>query len=200
MAGDEKPGFGPESNPVTWVERFGDELFHYALTRLRDRNAAEEVVQETFLAGVRHLDQFRGEGTEEHWLKGILRRKIVDFVRRESRQDQQIENLRLTIRAELHFGNTEEDKETMIPLAADPPKFVDNRKLWVQLKACLEQIPQRQADVFVMRYLEGIDPSEIVDTLEISDANYWVLLHRARAKLAECLQRKWSEGNIPRPE
>ena len=45
-------------NPETWVEDYGDYLFRYANSRLRNTNAAEEVVQETFLAGVRYSEQY----------------------------------------------------------------------------------------------------------------------------------------------
>ena len=69
------------TDPTTWVERFGDDLFSYAITRLRDPHATEEVVQDTLLAGVRYLHQFRGEGSEKAWLMSILRHKIVDYVR-----------------------------------------------------------------------------------------------------------------------
>ena len=68
-------------NPETWVEDYGDYLFRYANSRLRNTNAAEEVVQETFLAGVRYSEQYSGAGSERGWLMGILKRKIIDYVR-----------------------------------------------------------------------------------------------------------------------
>ena len=135
MADDTMLETAPAIDPATWVERFGDELFHHAVMRLRDANAAEEVVQETFLAAVRKLDQFRGEGSEVGWLKGILRRKIVDFVRRQARRDQQIEHLRRNFQVEFHFCALEDANETLVPIATDPQKFVDNEKLWRQTKA-----------------------------------------------------------------
>ena len=194
MASDDTPEDTPFTEPATWVERYGDALFQYAVTRLRDKNSAEEVVQETFLAGVRHIDQFRGEGTEEHWLKGIMRRKIIDFVRQQARQDRQLEKLHRNVQMEFLSSIPGDFNETLIPLATDPPIFVNNDKLWAQLKKCLKQVPQKQADVFIMRYLEGLRAHQIIDTLEISDANYWVLLHRARTRLAECLLLAWGEG------
>ena len=73
-------------DPSIWVDNYGDYLFRYAYSRLRDANSAEEVVQETFLAGVRYAEQFSGKGTEQAWLLGILKRKIIDFVRKRTRQ------------------------------------------------------------------------------------------------------------------
>ncbi len=62
-------------DPAQWVTRHGDFLYRYALSRLRDIESAEEVVQETFLAGLRSVDQYAGKGAERAWLLGILKRK-----------------------------------------------------------------------------------------------------------------------------
>ena len=75
----------PPLRPELWPERHGDALFRYAVSRLRDRDAAEEVVQETFVAGIRASEQFTGEGVEGAWLMGILRRKVIDYVRKRNK-------------------------------------------------------------------------------------------------------------------
>ena len=72
-------------NPAEWVDRHGDTLYRYALSRLRNADAAEEVVQETFFAGLKALDQYSGQGAEAAWLLGILKRKIIDHVRQRNR-------------------------------------------------------------------------------------------------------------------
>ena len=76
-------------DPSEWVEEYGDYLFRYAHSRLRDANAAEEVVQETFLAGIRFQDQYSGKGSQRGWLLAILRRKIIDYVRARARKGHQ---------------------------------------------------------------------------------------------------------------
>ena len=75
-------------DPNEWVDEYGDYLYRYAYSRLRDPNAAEEAVQETFLAGIRYYEQFSGKGSEQAWLLGILKRKIVDYVRRRNKHSQ----------------------------------------------------------------------------------------------------------------
>lgn len=57
------------------------------MSRLRDENTAEEVVPETFLGDVRFRDRYSGDGAEHAWLLGILKRKLIDYVRRWSRYD-----------------------------------------------------------------------------------------------------------------
>ena len=65
-----------------WVERYGDYLYRYALMRLRDPGTAEDAVQETFLAGIKHLEKFDGRVDVKYWLRGILKNKTVDHIRR----------------------------------------------------------------------------------------------------------------------
>ena len=66
-------------DPELWVDDYGDYLYRYAYSRLRDANAAEEVIQDTFMAGIRYRSQFGGKGSERGWLLCILKRKIVDY-------------------------------------------------------------------------------------------------------------------------
>ena len=75
-----------------WVDQYGDSLFRYALSRIRNREVAEDLVQETFLAALQSYDQFQGKSTVLTWLTGILRHKVVD-------------HQRLTFSGSRHFGN-----------------------------------------------------------------------------------------------
>lgn len=66
-----KEGCAQSMDPEAWVDDYGDELFRYAYSRLRDINAAEEVVQETFVAAIRAMEQYSGKGSQGAWLLGI---------------------------------------------------------------------------------------------------------------------------------
>jgi len=61
-----------------WVEAHLDVLMGYALLRVRDREAAEDLVQETLLAAWRGRDTFRGQSSERTGLIGIRKRRSVD--------------------------------------------------------------------------------------------------------------------------
>src|SRR5499426_932035 len=71
---------------AAWLDDHGDYLFRYAIFRLRDRTAAEDVVQETFLAALKAHGKFAGRGSERTWLVGIMKHKIVDHFRRAGRE------------------------------------------------------------------------------------------------------------------
>ncbi len=177
--------------PQEWLQEYGDYLYRYALSRLRDGGAAEEVVQETFVAGLRAASQYAGKGAERAWLLGILKRKIVDYIRRRNRGSG------------LPLGESEEGfsdslfdasghwKADPRFLSAQPSDALEREEFWAAFRNCLAKLPQRQADVFVLRELDEAASEEICKELEISTSNLWVLLHRARLQLAKCLQRTW---------
>ena len=190
------PDDGRSVDPTQWVEAYGDYLFRYANARLRDSNSAEEVVQETFLNGIKYLQQFSGAGTERAWLLGILKRKIIDFVRKRNRR--------------AHVGQYEEDhdptnqlfdakgnwRKDAIPWSTAPDDKLESTELWDIVKDCLTHLPSGQADVFTLSVMEGLDSDEICETLSITPSNLWVRMHRARLGLAKCVGGKWMHDEV----
>ncbi len=180
-------------DPAQWVAQYGDFLYRYALSRLRDVESAEEVVQETFLAGLRSVDQYAGKGAERAWLLGILKRKIVDHVRCRNRSGSM---LRVDGADELsetlfdHKGNWRNDSRLFGP---EPSTSLQRQEFWRTVRTCLETLPQRQADVFMLREMEGLGSEEICKELDISPSNLWVLLYRARLRLSQCMKSRWDE-------
>src|SRR3989338_5731223 len=74
------------TDPSGWVDAYGDRLFRYALSRVRDEGAAEDLVQETLLTAYKSRDRFQGASYELTWMTGILRNKIFELYRRQSRE------------------------------------------------------------------------------------------------------------------
>src|SRR5215471_5991026 len=77
---------GKSADCAAWLDEHGDYLFKYAVFRLRDETAAEDCVQETFLAALRAYEKFEGRGSERTWLVGILNHKIIDHFRKLERE------------------------------------------------------------------------------------------------------------------
>lgn len=183
----------PSTDPEEWVERYGDFLFRYALMRVRNEMMAEELVQETFLAGLRFGDQYAGHGTQRAWLLSILRRKISDHFRRRSRQTAERQPRRWTKESGRLFD--EEGNWTLEVHRWSPPdRQMQFRELWDIISECLTTLPDTQADVFVLSVLEEMETEEICRQLEISRTNVWSRLHRARLGLARCVGSRWFTG------
>ena len=75
-----------ELNPAKWVELYGDYLYRYALLRLNNREEAEDAVQETLLSAHGAIARFERKSSVRTWLISILRNKIIDHIRKASRE------------------------------------------------------------------------------------------------------------------
>ncbi len=182
-------------DPELWVDEYGDYLYRYAYSRLRDANAAEEAVQETFMAGIRYQSQFSGKGSERAWLLGILKRKIIDYVRLRSRyaRDGALDDPDPTVHL---FDENGRWKKGAFP-DVSPDSRLQADELQQVVRDCLKHLSQGQADVFVLSVMEEMDSDQICRELDISPSNLWVRLHRARLSLAKCVGSKWFQEEVP---
>lgn len=189
------PAAPPVLDPERWVDDHGDYLFHYALSRLRDQTRAEDFVQETLLAALKSHERFQGRSSERSWLTGILKNKILDHFRKAGRE---------TSFTDLSFYEEEENKTFEYPGFADhwTPSLapndwsgasdsMDKEEFWKAFNGCTSKLPQRIAQVFLMREVDEVSGDEICATLNISQSNLWVMLHRARLALRRCLEVSW---------
>jgi RNA polymerase sigma-70 factor (ECF subfamily) len=179
-------------NPTTWVDLYGDYLFRYALSRLRDGDAAEEVVQETFVAALRHVDQYEAKGSERAWLLGILKRKIIDLVRARNRTTS-LDDEDSHDPAEALFDRNGWWRPEIRSAGLAPLDSLEREEFWRILRGCLEGLPRRQADVFVLREMDDQGTEEICKELEITPSNLWVILYRARLQLSNCMKSRWHQ-------
>ena len=181
-------------NPERWVDDHGDFLYRYALMRVRHPEVAEDLVQETLCAAVRVYHGFRGRSSERSWLCGILKNKICDHFRKLGRE---------TNFSDLEFLNDEMshkfiDQGWNHDLGPSEWKaeaeFIDRAEFWQIFRDCLSKLPARVGDVFMLREMEEIETAQICQALKISQNNLWVMLHRARMALRECLELNWFEN------
>ena len=148
-------------------------------------------MQETMLAAFQAKDNFRGGSTERTWLMSILKRKVIDHYRKKSRnKESSTDNFEMPFYNEgAKEGGWLEDRA---PGEWDPEKLdEDDDALMTVLQFCISQLAPRMASTFTLKTLEEISTEEICKDLGISESNLWVLLHRARLQLRECVDNKW---------
>ncbi len=190
------PASASHADPERWVDEHGDCLFRYALTRVRKEEVAEDLVQETLLVAVRTHEKFAGRSTERSWLVGILKNKICDHFRKLGRE---------TNFTDLEFFSDEHsdrfDSENYWIHERGPSDWkpegeeaMRRAEFWQALQAALGRLPERIAQVFMMREMDGVPSKEVCETLKISEANLWVMLHRARMALRQDLETSYFEG------
>lgn len=180
-------------DPRLWVQRYGDLFYQYALRRLHDRQAAEDVVQETFLAAIKSSVNFRGDSLESTWLSSIMRKKTIDVIRKRERA----RNNR-SVADGTEVNDVSEDQCLNVigaSFSIAPSKALSDAELREEVQNCLTGIPKNQADVFVLREVEQLEPEAICEILEISRKNLWVRLYRARVALARCISEKLADDD-----
>ena len=177
------------TDPASWVDRHGDHLFRYALARLRQVELAEDLVQEAFLGALRTRDQFAGASSERTWLVSILKRKIIDYLRRQHREQPASDIAPDGWMDELfdHSGHWKKRPARW----ANPSAACENAEFWTIFAGCLGKLPRRLADAFSLREMDELASAEICKVLAISPTNLWVMLHRARLRLWHCLDSHW---------
>lgn len=195
----------PNESPdaVVWLEQHGDYLFKYAIFRLRDPSAAEDAVQETFLAALKAYEKFEGRGSERTWLVGILKHKITDHFRRSTREapigeggeDDGPDHAEFFARTD-EWQNHWNPNYAPSDWGASPEQLVEREEFCRVFNDCLSPLPDRTASAFALREVDGLTSEEICEALSITVNNLWVMLHRARLHLRNCLELNWFKREI----
>jgi len=180
----------PMTDFANAVQALRPQLIRFAHAQLRNEAWAEDAVSDTVLAALAKPQAFAGQSQLKTWLVGILKHKLIDQIRRHSREVS---------------ATTAEDDEDIDGLLfnegggwraapaewGDPEAACGQREFFEVLEVCVERLPGVQGRVFMMREWLELDSAEICKELKITTTNLWVLLHRARLRLQTCLQERW---------
>lgn len=176
-------------DPTKWVDKYSDYLFNYTIVRVNDRELANDIISETFLAGLKSMKNFKGEATERTWLISILKRKIIDYYRKINSNKG---------KAEVRIKYSDEDNDGDWLEEQAPDRFernaedlMENEELGFAIIECMGLLTEKQARIFKMKTIEGFDTETICNEFDITPSNLWVIIHRARVTLAECLEKNW---------
>lgn len=173
------------ASALRWLDEHGDAMYRYAMMRVRSSAAAEDLVQEALLAALGAQDRFDGNSSEQTWLIGILRHKILDYLRRLPHLEESGQGLDDLFD---HKGNW---KVRTSSWGANPHALAERAEFRAVLGQCLSKLPARIANAFWMREAEAADAQEVCRELGLSPANLWTMLHRARLRLRQCLTLNW---------
>jgi RNA polymerase sigma-70 factor (ECF subfamily) len=166
-------------------------LVRYASIHLRDSGAAEDAVQETLLAALTGASGFEGRADLRTWLTGILKHKIMDAIRKASRQVS-LDAMVGEDAAELDALFDAREHWVEHPARwSDPDSALEQQQFFEVLENCLSKLSAKAYRVFTLREHLGEEMDEICKELGISRSNCGVLLYRARMALQECLNANW---------
>jgi RNA polymerase sigma-70 factor (ECF subfamily) len=181
-------------DPTQWLAEPGDALFAYALRRVRSRELAEDLVQETLLAAIRQVGSFDGRSAVRTWLTGILRHKLIDSLRR-----AKVRKAESLGEADTAWSFTPAGGWAGKPtdFGADPASQADNSELGRIIDGCGSKLPPQLRTAFLLRDVDGLSVEEACHSLAISANHLAVRLYRARLLLRACIERYLAEGAEP---
>lgn len=168
-------------NPANWVDEYSNEFFRFTIYRVKNREVAEDLVQETFLSALNALDKFRRDCPEKSWLYNILRNKIIDYYRKKTNQEIIRSNSNVDSDDDSyysHYFSKEAGKvgswnENTAPenwnISAD--KIIDNQEFMQFLMLCLSLLPETWSKVFSLKNMDDFSTKEICKELNITPSN-----------------------------
>lgn len=187
-------------NPAVWVDQYGDYLYAFALARVRDKAVAEDLVQETFLAALSAANSYSGKSTEKTWLTGILKHKIYDYYRRQqsavglTSEETDLSGYDYLFERDDEWNghwNARYAPADWYAKSDNPARAIEESEFQMVLSSCLMGLPERIANAFVMREMDGLTSEQVCSLLMISPNNFWVMMHRARLHLRRCVEVNW---------
>jgi RNA polymerase sigma-70 factor, ECF subfamily len=174
-------------------------LVRLARSILRDHALVDEVVQDAWLRVVGSLKSFEGRSSLRTWIGKIVVNRARTLGMRAARcvpmsalgsEGAEPEALpdaeRFSARGFWRDAPTAWEHH-------DPEWLLARRELRESIESCLDHLPPGQRAVLTLRDLEGWTSEEVCNTLELSESNQRVLLHRARAKVRKALEVRLAE-------
>ena len=168
-------------------------LMRFARLQLRNDAWAEDAVSETLLAALSKPQTFGNRSQLKTWLVGILKHKVIDLIRSNTREmcmpDSDIDNQgdeldKIAFKADGHFA--EQPAQW-----GDAHQTLQQRQFFEVLDACMERLPPALGRLFLMREWLELSAQDVCKELAITPTNLYVQLHRARLRLQECLNIHW---------
>ncbi|MDE3206409.1 MAG: RNA polymerase sigma factor [Acidobacteriota bacterium] len=176
------------------VDSYTATMLKLARSYVQSTHAAEDVVQETWMAVVTGIERFEGRSSLKTWIFRIL----VNRARSRSRGDRRFDLGPAQTGGDEAPGPSVDQARFETSgrwaghWAVPPAPLPEDRLLSAELRAVInrliDRLPPRQRSVLVLRDVEGLSAAEACEVLGLSEANQRVLLHRARVKVRDLLE------------
>jgi RNA polymerase sigma-70 factor (ECF subfamily) len=163
-------------------------LMRIARMELRDEHLAEDCVSDVLTQAYEHRAKFRGDSSLRTWLTSILKNRVIDLLRKQWREQP----LEESPSGEQEFDNLFDDRghyAEMPSEVSDPAELCQQDGFLIAVQRCVDMLPKRIGQVFVLREVFGSDTKELCKDLGLTTSNVWVQLYRARMMLRTCLEK-----------
>jgi len=173
---------------IIWVKTYTKDLFSYTLAKVQQKQVAEDLVQETFLAAYQSHDKYQGKSNIKTWLFSILNHKIADYYRSKYKTGTELSSGTIE---QLFDENLRWKQEHRPKDWGNEKELLDDPEFTKALKDCFQKLPEKWSSAVQLKFLEEHDSKTICSKLEITTSNFWQIIHRAKLQLRNCLEFKW---------
>ena len=183
-----------ELSPDRWLDNYGDHLYRYAMLHLNNAALAEDLVQDTLVAALEGIERYEGRASEKTWLTGILRYKILDILRAQSRETVAEDIEDVADRAVAEIDTLFDARGGWLTPPQDwgqPEQRLNDRQFLSALAHCMQNLKPTMQTAFLLKEVNGQSNGEISSELGVTPSNCGVLLYRARMSLRRCLDVRW---------
>ncbi|QMU63756.1 MAG: sigma-70 family RNA polymerase sigma factor [Flavobacteriaceae bacterium] len=158
------------------VEKYKDMVFTLALKMTKNREEAEEVLQDSFMKAFKSLKSFKGDAKFSTWLYKITYHNCIDRVKKNARR----------------YTTDSIDKvlENRIKDTEDTMQMMERKERAELMNVCLLELPKDERSILWLFYYEELSLNEMIEVTSLSQANLKVKLYRARKKLLSIVQEK----------
>lgn len=180
------------------VTRHHGALIRSAMGYVADREVAEEVVQDTWMAVINGLDLFEGRSSLRTWIFGIMIHKAKDRGVREKRyvtfsscESGDDEGEETVDPSRFHQSGEWAGHWAFPPQPWDeqtPEKLLASQQAVNAMNKAIQALPQTLKEVLILRDVEGVEAKEVCEILKITETNLYVRLHRARERVRQAVE------------
>jgi RNA polymerase sigma-70 factor (ECF subfamily) len=176
------------------VGRHEEKIYRLAMRFTRNETDAAEILQETFLSAWRNLDRFEGKAQFGSWLYRVAVNAALMLLRSQKRHPQvAVEDVTPEV-----LGEAAKDAGPGLGAGTDwsrrPDEQFQSEELRHQIQSAVDQLPESQRSVFLMRDVDGLSTEETAELLGVTIPTVKTRLHRARLTLREAIGRYFDKA------
>jgi len=162
------------------VEKYQERVYHMVYGMVRNREDARDITQDAFVKAYDNIQRFRLESSFYTWIYRIAMNRAIDHLRRRKRDgttefdDQIAQRDERGGIDEVHHGDS-------------PSRTLERKRLYDRIMSAMQELPEDQRQVVLLRELEGLSYKEIAEVMEVPEGTVMSRLYYARKKLQKAL-------------
>lgn len=162
------------------VEKYQERVYHMVYGMLRNQEDARDITQDAFVKAYDNLQKFRLESSFYTWIYRIAMNLAIDLLRKRKRRPVTDFDEQIATRDER--GGIDD-----VHHQDGPGRTLERKRLYARIMGAMQQLPEDQRQVVLLRELEGLSYKEIAEVMEVPEGTIMSRLYYARKKLQKLL-------------